>query len=172
LASPQPGVAAENRSTSSLILPRLPGEFPHWSHRVKLKLWMLILIASISALTLSAGSAGRMSAAAKPGAPAENVPAGWTPPVNISHTAAESRNPVAAIDDQGRLYVTWVDWPGYVGAGGEREMMFTTNRDGGWPAAPVVTASAVYTAIDDVGFPTVAVNQTGSNVIVGYHDAD
>ena len=93
---------------------------------------------------------------------------GWSTPVNISNTAADSRLPVGAIDSKGRAYVTWVDWTGSALA---RNMMFNTNRSGQWASSTIVSP-IYYDAIDDVGFPTIAVTPSGSSAYVAYHDAD
>ena len=109
---------------------------------------------------------------AQTGSVLPNPPAGWTAPINISNTSFESRNPVAVVDNQGRAYVTWIDWPGYVGAGGERFHMFNTDRTGQWQAESTLVAVQRYIAIDDAGFPTIAVNPAGSDIVVAYHDGD
>jgi hypothetical protein len=139
--------------------------------KTKIALIALAIFASLAALTPAGGSKPPLEPASPQVSQAINVPTGWSTPVNISNTAAMSRSPVAVVDTQGRLYVTWEDWPGYYGAGGERYVMYNTNRTGQWPAATNLNP-VYYNAIDDTGFPTIAVTSTGSNVIVAYHDAD
>jgi hypothetical protein len=142
-----------------------------------LKRTIALLIAASAVFLIPSGATNVSTLRAGVQATSESVlpnpPAGWTSPVNISNTpGVESRNPVIAVDAQGKAYLTWVDWPGYVGAGGERNMMFNSNRTGQWQTESTVIAPARYTSIDDVGFPTIAVNSAGSDVIVAYHDAD
>jgi len=131
----------------------------------------LAIFASLAALTPADGAKPPLPSAAPQVSLAIAAPTGWTAPVNISNTSYMDRNPVAVVDSQGRLYVTWVGWPGYYGAGGARFIMYNTNRTGQWPAATSLTP-VYYDAIDDTGFPTIAVTSTGSNVIVAYHDGD
>jgi len=100
-------------------------------------------------------------------APAAAPPADWSTPVNISKTGNLSESPVIDVDSLGNAYVTWVEWTG-IGMG--RNMMFNTNESGQWPASKVI-APLLYDAIDDVGFPTVAVIGN-KKAYVGYHDAD
>ena len=97
---------------------------------------------------------------------------GWTTPVNISNTAAESRAPVIDLDAQGNAYVIWQDWPIFYGAGGPRQTMFNSNRTGQWQSAATLIHDQLYIAIDDSGFPTVAVNPAGTRIFVAYHDGD
>lgn len=40
---------------------------------------------------------------------AEDASGGWSRPIDVSHTPGVSSDPNLAIDDQGRMYVTWVD---------------------------------------------------------------
>ncbi len=94
-------------------------------------------------------------------------PEGWTTPVNISNTGNLSESPVIDVDSLGNAYVTWVEWTGIAMS---RDMMFNTNESGQWPASKVV-APLLYDAIDDVGFPTLAVIGD-KKAYVGYHDAD
>jgi len=98
---------------------------------------------------------------------ATTAPADWSTPVNISKTGTLSESPVIDVDSLGNAYVTWVEWTGY---GMGRNMMFTTNESGQWPASRVV-APLGYDSIDDVGFPTIAV-LGDKKAYVGYHDAD
>ena len=92
----------------------------------------------------------------------------WSTPVNISKTGNDSRTPVIAVDGNGKAYVTWTEW--YGGLGERRDMMFSTNASGQWSAAS--GPSLNYTAIDDVGFPTVAVTKSGNAVYQAWHDGD
>jgi len=92
----------------------------------------------------------------------------WSTPINISKTNFDSRTPVIAVDGNGKAYVTWVEW--YGGVGERRDMMFSTNASGQWSAAS--GPSLNYTAIDDVGFPTVAVTKSGNAVYQAWHDGD
>lgn len=139
---------------------------------MKKKTYAFTIVVLAAALALADGSS-RPSPASPQAAPGISyAPSGWTTPVNISNSDAESRNPVVAVDDNGKAYVTWIDWPFNVGAGGPRFMMFNSNRTGSWTPSLMTIADIQYTAIDDVGFPTVAVNRTGTNFVVGFHDAD
>jgi hypothetical protein len=131
----------------------------------------LAIFASLSALVPAGGTKPPLGPASPQVSQTINAPTGWTAPVNISNTTYMDRNPVAVVDAQGRLYVTWVGWPGQYGAGGARNIMYNTNRTGQWPASINLTP-VYYDAIDDTGFPTIAVTPTGSSVIVAYHDAD
>ena len=139
---------------------------------MKNKIFAFTILALMSALVLAGGLSRPAQTISGPTSQTAYVPSGWTTPVNISNSAAESRNPVIAVDAQGRAYVTWIDWPDNVGAGGARDMMFNSNRTGQWQPYPSVVGSVNYTAIDDVGFPTVAVTRSGSNFAIAYHDAD
>ncbi len=91
----------------------------------------------------------------------------WSTPVNISNTVFDSESPFLSLDDKGKAYVTWVDWTG----GYSRNMMFNTNATGSWGAAKI-GAPLIYTAIDDVGFPTIAASPIGGSATVAYHDGD
>jgi len=91
----------------------------------------------------------------------------WSTPVNISNTVFDSESPVLSLDDNGKAYVTWVDWTG----GYSRNMMFNTNATGSWGTAKN-GAPLIYTAIDDVGFPTIAASPSGGSATVAYHDGD
>jgi len=95
-------------------------------------------------------------------------PSGWTTPVNISNTPANSESPVAAVDTNGKNYVTWTEW--YGGVGDRRDMMFNTDASGQWGTSS--GPSLNYTAIDDVGFPNMGVTTDGSAVYQTYHDGD
>ncbi|MGA2586989.1 MAG: hypothetical protein ABSF88_08210 [Candidatus Aminicenantales bacterium] len=131
----------------------------------------LAIFASLAALTPAGGTKPPLGPASPQVSQTINAPTGWTVPVNISNTTYMDRNPVAVVDAQGKLYVTWVGWPGSYGAGGARYIMYNTNRTGQWPAATNLNP-VYYDAIDDTGFPTIAVTSTGSNVVIAYHDAD
>jgi hypothetical protein len=104
----------------------------------------------------------------KQSGPAAAVPAGWTTPVNISKTGWSSELPSIAIDADGKAYATWTEWVGGVGA--PRYMMFNSNKSGLWPDA--VRSPLAYTAIDDTGFPSIAVHPTNGSAYLAYHDAD
>jgi hypothetical protein len=149
---------------------------------------MLAIFVSILALLAASGpSAGADQEKASPRSLAErrdrpmadreaagvaSAVAGWTTPVDISNTAAESRAPVIDLDAQGNAYVIWQDWPTFYGAGGPRQTMFNTNRTGQWQSVSTLIHDQLYIAIDDSGYPTVAVNPSGTDIIVAYHDGD
>lgn len=139
----------------------------------------LFIICVLALALLASGSAGpqnRSTAAARagaiktpnvPGTPA-TLPSGWSTPENVSNNSAYSEGPYAALDAKGNVYISWVDW--YGGVGGPREMMFNTNKPGQWKA--VRANQLIYTAIDDSGFPQVAVTQSGNNAIYAWMDGD
>lgn len=103
----------------------------------------------------------------KPKVPA--LPAGWTTPVNISNEPGSSELPTIVVDDNGRVYATWTEW--YGGVGAPRGMMFnSTDFSGQWGTA--TGAGLFYTAIDDVGFPAVACHPTNGEAYQLYHDGD
>ncbi len=139
---------------------------------MKNKIIALIVFASIVSLTAASGAGPAVQAGPKPTSQLMSLVTGWTTPVNISNTGAQSRAPVIDLDAQGRAYVIWQDWPIFYGAGGPRQTMFNTNRTGQWPSQATLIHDALYIAIDDVGFPTVAVNPSGSKIMVVYHDGD
>jgi len=90
----------------------------------------------------------------------------WSTPVNISNNAQWSETPNISLDNDGKVYVSWVDWT----SGLARNMMFNTNAAGSWRGASGVPL--IYTAIDDVGFPTIAASPSGGDAMVVYHDGD
>jgi hypothetical protein len=132
---------------------------------MKNKIIALIVFASIVSLTAASGAGPSVQTAPQPISQQMSVVTGWTTPVNISNTAAQSRAPVIDLDAQGKAYVIWQDWPIFYGGGGPRQTMFTTNRSGQWEP-PFLVHDALYIAIDDVGFPTVSVNPSGSKIMV------
>jgi len=129
----------------------------------------LALIASGSAVTqrksMATARAGTVQAPGVVGTPVA-LPAGWSTPINISKNSAESEGPYAVVDAKSNLYVCWVDW--YGGVGARRDMMFNTNKTGKWGTAR--SNQLGYTAIDDVGFPQVTVNQNGNSAIYAWMD--
>jgi hypothetical protein len=155
---------------------------------LKRKIVALVIVVSISALIaaarLSSGTDQERGSsrplAEKSFAPTADREAagiaatvtGWTTPVNISNTAAESRAPVVDLDTQGNAYVIWQDWPYFYGAGGPRLTTFNTNMTGQWQSSSTLIHDQVYIGIDDSGFPTVAVNPSGTRIFVAYHDGD
>lgn len=92
----------------------------------------------------------------------------WATPVNISNNGTLSESPNISLDDQGKVYLTWVDWTGNAYS---RDMNFNTNATGSWGAART-GAPLIYTAIDDVGFPSIAASPSGGIATVAYHDGD
>jgi hypothetical protein len=153
---------------------------------MKSKISFFAIFVSILALLAAAGqerirqTAGRAAAGQerirqttdRAAAGVESAVTGWTTPVDISNTAAESRAPVIDLDAQGNAYVIWQDWPDFYGAGGPRQTMFNSNRTGQWQTAATLIHNQLYIAIDDSGFPTVAVNPSGTKIFVVYHDGD
>jgi hypothetical protein len=95
-------------------------------------------------------------------------PTGWSAIENVSNTPNYSDLPLAVVDAKNFCYVTWTEWFGGVGA--RRDMMFNQNKSGKWGAAEGVSLS--YTAIDDVGFPSLGVTPDGTSVLMAWHDAD
>jgi hypothetical protein len=138
---------------------------------VKNKIIALIVFASVVSLTAASGSGPAVQAGPQPISERTSVVAGWTTPINISNNADQSRAPVIDLDAQGKAYVIWQDWPFFYGGGGPRQTKFNSNRTGQWEQ-PFLIHDAAYIAIDDVGFPTVAVNPSGSNIFVVCHDGD
>ena len=139
---------------------------------MKRKTFVVTISISILALLAAAGQERVRLTAHRAAARVASGITGWTTPVNISNTAAESRAPVVDLDAQGNAYVIWQDWSVFYGAGGPRQTMFNTNRTGQWQPAATPIHDQDYIAIDDSGFPTVAVNPSGSKIIVAYHDGD
>jgi hypothetical protein len=155
---------------------------------LKRNIFVLAISVSISALLAAAwpsAGADQEKARQRPLAERRNRPtadraaagvasavAGWTAAVDISNTAAESRAPVIDLDARGNAYVIWQDWPVFYGAGGPRQTMFNTNMTGQWQSAATLIHDQLYISIDDSGFPTVAVNPSGTKIIVAYHDGD
>jgi hypothetical protein len=97
------------------------------------------------------------------------LPSGWSAPVNISNEPGNSEAPTIVVDNNGRVYATWTEW--YGGVGATRGMMFnSTDAEGQWGTT---TGSALfYPVIDDVGFPVVACHPTNGHAYVLYHDGD
>jgi hypothetical protein len=97
------------------------------------------------------------------------LPSGWSAPVNISNEGGNSEAPTIAVDLNGRVYATWTEW--YGGIGAPRGMLFnSTNASGKWGTT---TGSALfYPGIDDVGFPVVACHPTNGHAYQLYHDGD
>lgn len=154
---------------------------------MKSKIFVVAISVSISALLAAAwpsGGADQEKVLRRPPAERWSRPTadratagvsavtGWTTPVNISNTGAESRAPVIDLDAQGNAYVIWQDWPVFYGAGGPRQTMFNSNRTSQWQSAATLIHDQLYIAIDDSGFPTVAVNPSGTRIFVAYHDGD
>lgn len=139
---------------------------------MKNKTIALIAFAAVVSLMAASGAGPAVQADPNPTSQRMSVVTGWTTPVNISNNAAQSRAPVIDLDAEGKAYVIWQDWPLFYGAGGPRQTMFNTNRTGQWQAQTTFIHDALYIGIDDVGFPTVAVNPSGSKIMVVYHDAD
>lgn len=130
------------------------------------------MLITILTLSMSVGQdRGRVTARREVARVAASA-AGWTTPVNISNNADEGRTPVIDLDAQGNAYVIWQDWPIFYGAGGPRQTRFNTNKTGQWQSSPTLIHDQDYIAIDDTGFPTVAVNPAGTRVFVAYHDGD
>ena len=97
------------------------------------------------------------------------LPAGWTTPVNISNEGGNSEAPTIVVDDNGRVYATWTEW--YGGVGAPRGMMFnSTNAAGQW--GTTTGAGLFYPNIDDVGFPVVVCHPTNGHAYQLYHDGD
>ncbi len=139
---------------------------------MKSKIFRVAVSVSILALLAAAGQERIKRTPDRRDARVESGATGWTAPVNISNTGAESRAPVIDLDNQGNAYVIWQDWPGYYGAGGARQTMFNTNKAGQWQSGATLIHDQLYIAIDDSGFPTVAVNPSGTRIFVAYHDGD
>ncbi len=97
-----------------------------------------------------------------------NPPAGWTTPVNISNLPAESSNPSIAVDNNGKVYATWEEW--YGGVGAPRAMCFNTNDSGAWATSQ--ENYLFYISIDDVGYPVVACDPSNGTGYIAYHDGD
>jgi hypothetical protein len=95
-------------------------------------------------------------------------PDGWTTPVNISNLPAESNLPSIAVDDNGKVYATWEEW--YGGVGAPRAMCFNTNVTGQWGTSQ--QNYLLYDTIDDVGFPAVACDPFNGTGYIAYHDGD
>jgi hypothetical protein len=95
-------------------------------------------------------------------------PSGWTTPVNISHLAGESGLPSIAADNNGKVYATWEEW--YGGVGAPRAMCFNTNYSGAWGTSQ--ENYLAYVAIDDVGYPVVGCDPSNGTGYVAYHDGD
>jgi hypothetical protein len=143
------------------------------------KTFLLFIICMLAVALLASGSAGPQKiskVAAKaavvkapdvPGTPA-GLPTGWSTPENISNSAVYSQTPYVAVDAKSKVYVSWEDW--YSGLGDRRDMMFNTNKSGNWGAPH--SNSLVYTLIDDVGFPEVAVTPSGNNALYAWMDGD
>ena len=134
------------------------------------KRWLLFLsLASVGILLISTTSRPQASRelGKRTKAISKTAATSWSNPVNISNTVFDSESPFLALDDNGKAYVTWVDWTG----GYSRNMMFNTNVSGSWGAAKI-GAPLIYTAIDDVGFPTIAASPLGGSASVAYHDGD
>jgi hypothetical protein len=139
---------------------------------VRRKILVSAISVSIFALLAAAGQERVRHTPRREAARVASGAAGWTTTVNISNTAAESRAPVVDLDDQGNAYVIWQDWPVFYGAGGPRQTMFNSNRTSQWQSAATLIHDQQYIAIDDSGFPTVAVNPSGTRILVAYHDGD
>jgi len=127
---------------------------------------ILLILLSVAAMLISIGSPFSR-AQEKPAAPA--LPAGWTTPVNISNEGGNSEAPTIVVDDNGRVYATWTEW--YGGVGAPRGMLFnSTNAAGQW--GTTTGAGLFYPNIDDVGFPVVACHTTNGHAYQLYHDGD
>lgn len=136
--------------------------------RKKWLIFFALASACVLMLAMTAAPQARRAKIIRPVVkPAAAAAADWSTPVNISNTGSLSESPVIDVDSLGNAYVTWVEWTGF---GMARDMMFNTNESGQWPASKVV-APILYDAIDDVGFPTIAVIGD-KKAYVGYHDAD
>ena len=97
------------------------------------------------------------------------LPSGWSTPVNISNQGGGSEAPTIVVDNSGRVYATWTEWFGSVGA--PRAMMYnSTTASGTWPDSQ--GSYLAYAAIDDVGFPTIVCTPTGGQAMVTYHDGN
>ena len=97
------------------------------------------------------------------------LPSGWSTPVNISNQGGGSEAPTIVVDNSGRVYATWTEWFGSVGA--PRAMMYnSTTASGTWPDSQ--GSYLAYAAIDDVGFPTIVCTPTGGTAMVTYHDGN
>jgi hypothetical protein len=125
---------------------------------------LLFIISMLALALLTSGAAvkqtpGRLTATAP-------AAAGFSNPVNISNNSVYSEGPYLAVDAKGNSYVSWMDWFGGVGA--RRDMMFNTNKTGRWGTPR--SNELAYTMIDDVGFPQVTVNQSGSSAIYAWMD--
>lgn len=133
------------------------------------RIFFFLTSASVSLLMLAGAAMNSQNKSVqKQSGPAAAVPEGWTTPVNISKTGMSSELPSIAIDADGKAYATWTEWFGGVGA--PRYMMFNSNKSGLWPDA--VKSPLAYTAIDDTGFPSIAVHPTNGSAYLAYHDAD
>ncbi len=139
---------------------------------MKNRIFVITIFVSIIALLTAAGQERIRRTPRRTVARVANAATGWTTPVNISNTGAESRAPVIDLDAQGNAYVIWQDWPIFYGAGGPRQTMFNTNRTGQWQPAATLIHDQIYISIDDTGFPTVAVNPSGTKIFVAFHDGD
>jgi hypothetical protein len=125
----------------------------------------LFIISMLTISLLTSGAA--VTQKARPAAGSAAAPAaGWSVPVNISNNSAYSEGPYLAIDAKSNAYVSWIDW--YGGVGGRRDMMFNTNKTGKWGTPR--SNELAYTMIDDVGFPQVTVNPSGSSAIYAWMD--
>jgi hypothetical protein len=129
-------------------------------------LFLTLASACILMLSMTGISQSSRRIAKKIEAISKTASTSWATPVNISNNGPWSETPNISLDDNGKAYVSWVDWTG----GYSRNMMFNTNAKGSWGTAS--GASLIYTAIDDVGFPTVAASPSGGNATVAYHDGD
>jgi hypothetical protein len=145
-------------------------------YRMK-KTSILFIVCTLSLALLASGSAivhKKAATTAKAGfmqAPEARafpsaLPTGWKTPENISKNGLYSEGPYAALDAKGNAYVSWVDW--YGGVGADRAMKFSTNKSGAWGTPR--TNMLQYVAIDDVGFPQVAVTQNGNNALYAWMD--
>ncbi len=128
-------------------------------------IYFFILWASVAALTVSGGQARSLKTTRRPVFRRTAAVTNWSAPINISQTSSHSASPILDLDAKGNAYVSWTEWTGYRMA---RDMMFNTNASGQWAAAKVV-APLMYNAIDDVGFPTIAVAADGT-AYISYHD--
>jgi hypothetical protein len=136
---------------------------------VKKRVVMFLALASIAIIIFAQGPNPLTQAVKRAALAITPTEAGWTAPVNVSNTGTRSQMPFGAVDGQGIAYVVWTEFPGDSDIG-DRDIAFTTNRTGSWEAASRVTPIA-YTAIDDVGFPDIAVTAEGL-LHFAYHDGN
>lgn len=130
---------------------------------------VLLPIFAAAAVLISAGTTISRPLRGGPQEAVAALPSGWSTPVNISNEPGYSELPTIVVDKNGRVYATWTEW--YGGIGAPRGMMFnSTNAAGQWGTT---TGSVLfYPGIDDVGFPVVACHPTNGHAYQLYHDGD